>query len=405
MLNWANRFNIFAFLDHNQYDHQSSSFLCRLAAGVKRDCSISGVDPFDTLQRFHQENPSWLFGHFNYPAVHADTTGFPTAYFFEPLHLIDLQADVMIIETEDDPSVLFQEIVATSDIFNKAIQAPVAVKARISKEAYISAIQQIQHHIQRGDCYELNFCQEFYAEDVAVDPLALFNKLNAISPNPFAVCYRWNDSYCLCASPERFIQKTANTIYSQPIKGTAKRDRQNEQNDRLIRSALLQSAKDKSENVMIVDLVRNDLSRIAQRGTVKVDELFGVYTFPQLHHMISTISAEVSDSTHWTSIIQACFPMGSMTGAPKKKVMELIDGYEISPRGLFSGTIGYVTPESDFDFNVVIRSIFINLSSRQLSFKAGGGITINSNPELEYAESLAKAEAIKKVLSGGADSQ
>ncbi len=398
MLNWANQFNIFAFLDTNQYEQQSSNFLCRLAAGAKREFCLSSNDPFSELEKFHREHPHWLFGHFNYPSDRIDTTGFPPVYFFEPQHLIHLLQDGVMIETAEDPQSIFQQIESTSLFFNKAIKKPVAVKARITQEEYVKSIHRIKAHIQRGDCYEMNFCQEFFADGAEVEPIALFNKLNTLSPNPFAVCYKWNDCYCLCASPERFMQKKADTVFSQPIKGTAKRDLLDEQNDRQIKLSLLQSAKDKSENVMIVDLVRNDLSKIAEEGTVKVDELFGVYTFPQLHHMISTISAKVASSKHWTSILKACFPMGSMTGAPKKKVMELTEQFEATPRGLFSGTIGYVTPESDFDFNVVIRSLFLNVSNQQLSFKAGGGITINSDPELEYAESLSKAEAINTIL-------
>ena len=161
---------------------------------------------------------------------------------------------------------------------------------------------------------------------------------------------------------------------------------------------LLQSSKEKSENVMVVDLVRNDLSRICKAGSVKVDELFGLYSFPHVHQMISTISGDLADGLNWIDCIKASFPMGSMTGAPKKRVMELIEQYEQTKRGLFSGAIGYVKPGGDFDFNVVIRSILYNEADRYLSFQTGGGITYNSDAEKEYEESLLKAEAMMKVL-------
>jgi para-aminobenzoate synthetase component 1 len=149
---------------------------------------------------------------------------------------------------------------------------------------------------------------------------------------------------------------------------------------------------------MVVDLVRNDLSRICKAGSVKVDELFGIYSFPQVHQMISTISGELETDKDWIDCIEATFPMGSMTGAPKKRVMELIEQYEQTRRGLFSGAIGYVKPTGDFDFNVVIRSIFYNETGKYISFQTGGGITYNSDAELEYEESLLKASAMMKVL-------
>ena len=149
---------------------------------------------------------------------------------------------------------------------------------------------------------------------------------------------------------------------------------------------------------MIVDLVRNDLSKVCTEGSVQVTELFGVYPFPQVHQLISTIEGNVNEDTPFTAILEACFPMGSMTGAPKKRVMELIEQYEQTPRGLFSGSIGYITPSADFDFNVVIRSLMLDASQKLISFKAGGGITFNSDPEQEYEECLLKAEAIRRVL-------
>ena len=160
------------------------------------------------------------------------------------------------------------------------------------------------------------------------------------------------------------------------------------------------SKKYKSENVMVVDLVRNDVSQVSRAGSVIVEELFGIYSFPQVYQMISTIKGELKDETSFMDIIRACFPMGSMTGAPKKRVLELIDQYEKSNRGLFSGAVGYIAPGGDFDFNVVIRSILYNAQNRYLSFQVGSGITFYSDPLREWEECLLKAKAINTVLSG-----
>ena len=202
----------------------------------------------------------------------------------------------------------------------------------------------------------------------------------------------------MCASPERFLQKRGMQLISQPIKGTSKRD-MDPVKDTTNKNHLTSSTKEKSENVMVVDLVRNDMSMVCEKGSVKVKELFGVYSFPQVHQMISTVEGTLSSGLKFTDAIEACFPMGSMTGAPKKRVMELIEDYEFSERGLFSGSIGYITPEGDFDFNVVIRSIFYNKNRKEVSFFAGSGITFYSNAEEEYEECLLKAKALVEVLS------
>ena len=274
----------------------------------------------------------------------------------------------------------------------------IETKSRISKEEYISTIEKLLTHIKRGDCYEINYCQEFYAEEANIDPLHVYNRLMEVSPNPFSCYYKLKDKYVICASPERFIQKRGNRILSQPIKGTAKRDLTNQGKDQVLKKQLFESEKDKSENVMVVDLVRNDLSRVCKVGSVEVDELFGVYSFPQVHQMISTIKGELIDGISFAEIIKACFPMGSMTGAPKRRVMELIELYEKTKRGIYSGAVGYINPEKDFDFNVVIRSILYNATNQYLCYLVGGGITFYSDPENEYAECLLKATAINKVL-------
>ena len=298
----------------------------------------------------------------------------------------------------NDADKIVTAIQAGSAVIIQQKQQAVAVKNRITKADYINTIHKLQQYILRGDCYEINFCQEFFAEHAVINPLQVYHKLIAISPNPFAALYKVNDKFCICASPERYLKKDGNTIISQPIKGTTKRDLISQERDLENKNYLSQSEKEKSENVMVVDLVRNDLSKVCKQGTVKVDELFGVYSFPQVHQMISTISGQAKDDIDWVDIIKATFPMGSMTGAPKKRVMELIEQYEQTKRGLFAGAIGYISPNGDFDFNVVIRSIFYNATTQYLSFQAGGAITFYSNAEKEYEESILKVAAMRKVL-------
>ncbi len=402
MLNWSGRFNIFCFLDNNNYAFEDPSFECMLAAGCEKSISPGYGNVFNELKEFADKNKGWLVGHFNYPAATPlanDTIGFPAGFFFIPEMIVRLKKGSVIVESNAiDPAEIFRSINEQPAIIKRKNSTSVTIKSRYSKDEYIAIIASLRKHIQRGDCYEINFCQDFYSDNAVVDPLFLYSRLTELSPNPFAAFYRLDDKYCMCASPERFIKKCGNTILSQPIKGTSKRDLENIENDLAGKNYLKNSSKEKSENVMIVDLVRNDLSRICLEGSVFVKELFGIYSFPQVHQMISTIEGKVADDTHWTDIIKMCFPMGSMTGAPKIKVMELINRYEIVDRGLFSGSIGYITPAGDFDFNVVIRSLFYNQAKKTLSFKAGGGITFYSNEEDEYEESMIKTSAIMNIL-------
>ena len=408
MLYWCRRFNIFILLDSNGYYPEQAGFDWMLAAGCKESVSLERGKGFDKLQAFHDKHKTWLFGHLGYELMNEKKDAFPKTgnevdfgdgFFFIPGILISLKQQELTIECSSlFPEAILAEIHASPAVIEKPVQEPIILKHGITAETYIEKILALKRHILRGDCYEINFCQSFYANNASINPLFVYQQLAALSPNPFGAFYRLYDKYCLCASPERFLKKTSNTIISQPIKGTAKRNLENEALDIAARNYLLNSEKEKSENVMIVDLVRNDLSKVCTEGSVQVTELFGVYPFPQVHQLISTIEGNVNEDTPFTAILEACFPMGSMTGAPKKRVMELIEQYEQTPRGLFSGSIGYITPSADFDFNVVIRSLMLDASQKLISFKAGGGITFNSDPEQEYEECLLKAEAIRRVL-------
>jgi para-aminobenzoate synthetase component 1 len=407
MLNWANRFNIFCLLDNQHYNFTAPAFECLLAVGNKKNIVARAGTAYSALKDFYNEHNGWLFGHLAYDlknetekltSGHFDGIGFDDMHFFVPEIVLKITEKQAVIFFDGDATKIFDAIQSELAVVVQNEKPAATIKSRMGKDEYIGIIQKLQQHILRGDCYEINFCQEFFAEHTVIDPLYTYHKLIRLSPNPFAALYKMNDRYCICASPERYLKKTGNNIISQPIKGTTTRDLFNEKNDLYNKAYLSQSEKEKSENVMVVDLVRNDLSRVCKKGTVKVDELFGVYSFPQVHQMISTISGEINDGLDWIDIIKATFPMGSMTGAPKKNVMALIEQYEHSKRGLFSGAIGYIDPSGDFDFNVVIRSIFYNSPAQYLSFQAGSGITFYSDAEKEYEECLLKAAAMVKVL-------
>ncbi len=400
MLNWIKKFNIFCFLDNNEYEHTDPSFEWVAAVGATNSISINSFSDIQKISDFHLAYPGWLFGHFNYPSQQKDYIDFPAAFFYKPQMIIRSVGNSIQISSDTfSLHSIHDEINAQSSEIIAEQKKNISVQCRTSKEEYLETISHLKKHIQRGDCYEINYCIDFFAENTSIDPYYLFHCLSAISPNPFSAFYRLEDKYCICASPERFLKKTGNTLYSQPIKGTAKRIPADTAADQKSKEHLFESHKERAENVMVVDLVRNDMSRVCKPGSVFVNELFGIYSFPQVHQMISTIQGTVDENIPWVKIIEACYPMGSMTGAPKIKVLELIEKYESAPRGLFSGTIGYVTPDGNFDFNVVIRSMFYNNSLQRLSFKAGSGITFNSNAEQEYDECMAKASALMKILS------
>ena len=408
LLNWANRFNIYSFLDNHQYHSTYKGIECLVAAGAAKIFSPS-ENILPQLSSFCEQQNDWLFGHINYDlknsieplqSSHPDHIGFPDIFFFQPEVVLQLTEDQLIISSlTKEPQIIFEEITNCPWTMDHGPWT-VSIKPRITKEAYINTIEHLLKHIQRGDCYEINFCQEFFATDTLIDPLSVYEQLTAISPNPFSCFYKLENKYLLCASPERYLQKKGSHILSQPIKGTLKRNPDNAEADEQLKRQLQQSEKDRSENVMVVDLVRNDLSKVCKEGTVQVEELFGVYSFPQVHQMISTLTGELKDGIDLADILKASFPMGSMTGAPKRRVMELIEQYEKTKRGIYSGAVGYISPDKDFDFNVVIRSILYNANTQYLSYLVGGGITFYSDPEKEFEECLLKAEAIKKVLEG-----
>jgi para-aminobenzoate synthetase component 1 len=376
-----------------------------IAAGVKTtiDSNQNSLSDIDTA---FKTDPEWLFGFFSYDLKNSieklrsdnrDFLHWPDFYFFSPKHLILANGNkVELITSTDNTSEIITEINNT-DLIREAGFNTSSVKPKMSRTEYLNAVEKLRKHILRGDIYEVNFCQEFYA-NTTINPFESYHQLNTISPTPFSSFFRLNDKYLISASPERFIKKRGSELISQPIKGTAKRGSTIKE-DKDIQSGLYNDPKERAENIMIVDLVRNDLSRIASPGTVSVDELCGIYSFSHVHQMISTISANLNtDSIE--KIIRATFPMGSMTGAPKIRAMELAERYETTKRGLYSGAVGYISPDKDFDFNVVIRSLQYNQTNKYLSYMVGGAITWLSDAEKEYDECLLKAEAIERLLKG-----
>lgn len=409
-LQFAATFGVFCLTDGNNplfENYPQKPFQTILAVGIakceEKEAKFSNLDEIANLKE-------WLFGYMGYDvknqledlvSLNEDKLQFPELYFFVPQHLFffteqnitiqsfdtDIEAIIESIENQDNA-------IASTTLTNHNLGE---IKCNFTKEEYVDCIEKIKQHIIEGDVYELNFCMNFYLENVTLNPITAFLALKNTSPMPFASLFKLHEKYVLCASPERFLKKEGTKIISQPIKGTMKRGK-NQAEDEILKYQLRHSEKEIAENMMIVDLVRNDLARTAKTGTVKVEEIFGIYTFPQVHQMISTVTAQIDENTSIVEVIKNAFPMGSMTGAPKIKAMELIEQYEKTKRNVFSGAIGYMTPNQDFDFNVVIRSIFYDNSQKYLSFQAGSAITYDSIATQEYEECLLKTKAIREVL-------
>ncbi len=406
---WANPFEVVCMLDNNQCTNAFglNEIEFALAVGATDSITGTGYNDWENLKAFidkhSQESP--IFGFLNYDLKNQveklqsnrdDHIQFPDLYFFVPKHVIIIDKNEQLLIMSEAGDRIMDEIKQVELVDYP--QNSINLTQNINKEDYLKNVEAIKNHIIEGDVYELNYCVEFFAENVTIDPLHTYFHLQNNSPTPFGAYFKLNDKFLLCASPERFIKKTLNKLHSQPIKGTAKRS-SDERTDEQLKQELAHSEKEKAENLMIVDLVRNDLAKSSITGTLKVEELYGIYSFEQVHQMISTVSATILDGLHPVEAIRNAFPMGSMTGAPKVIAMELIEKYEATKRGLYSGAIGYFAPNEDFDFNVVIRSIQYNQTSRYLNFEVGSAITFDSDSEKEYEECLLKAEAMIKALS------
>ena len=410
LLSWSKQFQEIAWLDSNDDDSKTGEYEAILAVEAFTAIRTDYVTAFDKLKEYQETTADWIFGYLSYDlkndvenlsSKNFDGLHFPDLYFFQPQKIIFIKNDQVefhYLRMVDDEIEEDFEDIEKMEPQSRESHEPVEVKARISKEEYLEKIALMLNHIHRGDIYEANFCQEFYSENVNIDPFNIYQSLNEISTPPFAAYLKLENFNLISASPERYLKKSGEKLLSQPIKGTARRAEDLEE-DRKIAAELADDPKEQSENVMIVDLVRNDLSRIAKKGSVKVDELCKVYTFKQVHQLVSSVTAEIAEDIPPVEALRTSFPMGSMTGAPKISAMKIIEKLEESKRGLYSGAVGYFTPDGDFDFNVVIRSILYNSENKYLSFSVGGAITAKSDPEKEYEECLLKAKAMREVLT------
>jgi len=409
LLSWAQQFREVVFLDSNSYPQQYSSFDCILAVDAFTSLKTDYYNAFEDLKQYQQNTRDWLFGYLSYDlkndienlqSNNFDGLNFPDLFFFQPKKVFILKGNELEIQylmlCDDELEEDFNEIIESQKSKGES-QETIIIKQRISKELYVEKVNQMLHHIHIGDMYEANFCMEFYAENAVINPLEKFLKLNEISQAPFSVFFKNYKQYLLSASPERYLKKVGDKIISQPIKGTSKRFADLAEDEKS-KNILASDAKERAENIMITDLVRNDLSHTAQKGSVEVEELCGIYSFLQVHQMISTITSKLDSKFSAVDVLKTTFPMGSMTGAPKISVMEIVEKIEETKRGLYSGAVGYFTPEGDFDFNVVIRSILYSQENKYVSFSVGSAITSLSIPEKEYEECLLKAKAMHEVL-------
>ena len=411
LLQWAQQYDEVAWLDSNEHVQTHGTYSAILAVDAFTALKTDADKAFEKLDEYQTITKDWLFGSLSYDlkndvealtSKNIDGLEFPQLYFFQPKKVFLFSQTAVTLSylnmVDDELQEDWDAILATHVTQKTISKQPIQVLARTSKGSYLKKVATMLQHIKRGDIYEANFCQEFFSEGVTLDPTAAFCKLNELSTPPFATFLKLEQQYVLSASPERYLKKEGTHIVSQPIKGTAKRA-VSPKEDAALMLQLQQDPKERSENIMITDLVRNDLSRVAKKGTVAVQELCKIYTFEQVHQMISTIVCEVPESIRPVEIIKKTYPMGSMTGAPKVSAMKIIEKLEDARRGAYSGAVGYFTPSGDFDFNVVIRSILYNAATQYVSFSVGGAITAKSIPEAEYQECLLKAKAMRQVLA------
>lgn len=405
---WASTHEVFCGLDGSASTDPAYAFPSLLAVGVRRQFLLADTTPLESLDAFLVPSDYGYLVQVGYglkdrledlSTQHIDPIGFPALYVFEPAVLIRFSDFGKITIQADEPLDVWRSICKHLMPTDRAALPSISFQARCSRDEYVERLQRIRTHLLRGDCYELNYCQEFFASDARIDPFEVYTRLHALVQAPFSCLYRNGSRWLMGASPERFLRKKGDRLESRPMKGTAPRS-PDPALDAQLGASLLQSEKDRSENIMVVDLVRNDLSRVAARGSVTVESLCAIRSFPQVHQLVSTVQATLRAGTGFRAILEACFPMGSMTGAPKVRVMELTDQYEYSARGLYSGSIGFLEPNGDFDLNVVIRSVQYESNTGYLSYHVGSGITVYSDPDKEWEECHWKAAGIRQVFGG-----
>jgi para-aminobenzoate synthetase component 1 len=402
---WENEH--FTFLPPNSSERQAYIAWGRKSAFVLNENNASEIEQ---LNVWLKEKTLPVFGYVSFEAkklfeqnayFNSCSDGSELFYFFEPEHIWKEENGTWICLSEEQPnerSVIEDFLSNYKNIEQSSHEEKLVFEMLETKNSYIEKIERILGNIQRGDYYETNFCIPLQAKGLLNDAFAHFSKMNNATEAPHAVYFNGNNLQLLCTSPERFIQKKGNKIISQPIKGTIKRGANNTE-DQDNKTMLRTSKKERSENIMIVDLVRNDLSRIAERASVQVTSLCELHTFKTLHHLISTVEAQLPSNIPFTDILAATFPMGSMTGAPKISAVQHMEKLEVLDRGIYSGTFGVIEPNGNFDFNVIIRSAVYNKEKKQTTIKVGSAITTASNAESEYDECLLKAASTLSIFN------
>jgi para-aminobenzoate synthetase component 1 len=404
-----NAFKELAYHHTSKYDFSCVLDSCKLETGVHQGkyeflAAYGAEKVFYSLEELEKakQNSDWIFGMIGYDlknkfeklsSQNNDIITTPEILFFIPKTIISINREYesSLIKGKLDPTFWSHP--------KRSI--PVKVneeKSTTTKDAYIKKINQIQDLIKQGEVYELNYCVPHVFNYQEFSPVNFQLSLIDKSPVPMAAYFSANSLHLCGASMERYLAKNEDKLLSQPIKGTIKKG-ETFAEDQALMSELINSEKDRAENVMIVDLVRNDLNKICQTASVKVTELCEIYSYLQVHQMISTVEGRINPNTSFTDILKATFPMGSMTGTPKISAMKYIDQLESFKRGWYSGSVGYIDPAGDFDFNVVIRSLLCDEDKKILNYCAGGAITIDSIPEKEWDEIQIKTKAITEVLN------
>ncbi|AFL85958.1 anthranilate/para-aminobenzoate synthase component I [Belliella baltica DSM 15883] len=397
LLYWADtNYPYFAFFDDHQVEYpqegfQKSFYAAKKSIPLERAFELYRKDELVGILSYDYKNKIEKLSSQNQTII-----TLPESVFFIPELKIQFEVNKISIESSN-PEKVFEEVTQV-EIYQKP-NPFVEIQPQTSKDEYEKAVHAIQKHIVEGDIYEMNYCMSFSFDIMQWNPIFGYLDLIKKSPMPFTTLFKAEEKYLICASPERFLKKEGKKMIAQPIKGTIKRGADAQQ-DELLKAKLFESEKERAENLMIVDLMRNDLSKISETGSVKVDELFGVYAFPKVFQMISTVSSTCREDLGLKDLFHATFPMGSMTGAPKIKCMQLIEYYESFQRAWFSGTVGHISENGDLDFNVIIRSILFDKTAQKGFFAVGSAITFDADASYEYEECLLKASAIIEMLSG-----
>lgn len=395
LLYWAeSRFSYFAFTQGNGHSYPQEPFDSCFFAGNREltehdlwqkgvfKVGILGYDFKNKIEKLESNNPEFF--------------SLPDLCFFEPELIFKIDSEGIYASSRLSEAFL-REI--ETQVIPETVSVTCEISPQITRESYLQSVRSIQNEILEGNTYEANFCQAYSGNFESWSPIAAFLRLNQLSKMPFAALFKAKKNWLVSASPERFLKKSGLALIAQPIKGTVKRGETAYQ-DLENSKKLLASEKERAENLMITDLMRNDLARVSKTGSVRVEELFGIYPFPRVLQMISTVSSELNPNTSLDEIIRATFPMGSMTGTPKINTMKIIEQKESFRRGWFSGAFGWIDESGDFDFSVVIRSIIADLEAKKLYFGVGSAITIDASAEQEYEECELKAQALFELLRG-----